>query len=262
MPQIPYTVKLPDGSTVQFKGPDSMSDQEVYTRALQERKFQTGEITTSPTTAAARTLASDPTMTHDLPEAAIAGAGAIAGQPEVVAAAPAAADTFNRWIRQKFGQPVEPLTTRSLIEAGVKDAVKGAAMAYGPALIESGANNLAANIARVRPKGVTGAVVKSATETLAPGVAKVAGAMTPESIASTVGEVGDAAATGARAAAAGTVRAAATASARLKGASSGDLDLMRGMVEKGWAPGTAARIISNGNKDAGKILLDWWAKVK
>ncbi len=119
-----YHVETPDGQTVTFRGPSSMSDDQVKLRAQQEAAFKSGRIPTTFTQGAAGSVAD---QSGDVGKV-IGLAGAAAGQPEVVAAAPLVGRAIKSGAEYVAGRPVTPTSTSEV--AGL--AAQGAVAGYGP----------------------------------------------------------------------------------------------------------------------------------
>lgn len=119
-----YDVTTPDGTAVKFRGPSDMSDDQVKLRAQQEAAFKTGKIPTTFTQGAAGSIADDSKNVGTV----VGLGGALAGQPEVVAAAPLIGRAVKAGAEYVAGRPVTPPDIGEL--AGL--AAQGAVAGYGP----------------------------------------------------------------------------------------------------------------------------------
>ncbi len=225
MPQSPYTVTFPDGKSVSFTGPDSMSDLDVQTRAIQERGFKDGQIPTSWLSGAAKQLGTEKGTTG----AAITGLGLLAGGPVgagIVAGAPLAAEAI------KYGTTGEAPSTADL----ATDAAMGAATLAPAAFAKTGAA-LATEVGNITPGLLHGgtlpqALAKAGARLVAP-VAEDAGMLSAQAVSKTGADLWEA--------------MKQTAIRTKAGVSADDVDLMRQTVQQGFKPATAAKIVSGGN---------------
>ncbi len=201
-----------------------MSDLEVQTRAIQERGFKEGKIPTNFWSAAAKTAAADKSLTG----AAMTGAGLLVGGPVgagIVAASPLAAEGVKSAVTGEAPSTADVAT----------DAAMGAAT-LGPAMFAKVGGTLASEVANTTGGTLPQALAKAGGKIVAP-LAKDADMLTPQAISKTGSEIWEAMKQG-------VVRMRA-------GLSSGEVDLMRGLVKQGYKPSTAASIV--GAKDATKM---------
>lgn len=224
MPQTPYTVTFPDGNTVSFSGPDSMSDLDVQTRAIQERGFKDGKIPTSWLSGAAKQLGTEKGTTG----AAITGLGIMAGGPigaAVVAGAPLAAEAI------KYGTTGEKPSTADL----ATDAAMGA-LTLTPAAFAKVGGTIASEVANTTGGTLPQALAKAGGKIVAP-IAADADMLTTQAVNKTGSEIWE---------------AMKQSAIRLKsGVTAEDVDLMRASVKQGFKPSTAARIVAG--KDSWKM---------
>lgn len=149
-----YEVPSPDGGVIKFRGPSDMSDDAVRLRANQEHAIQSGQIPTTFTQGAAGSIADD---SKDI-GSVLGLAGALTGQPEVVAAAPLVGRGVKAIAERVAGRPVTPTDIGEL--GGL--AAEGAVAGYGPQVAGKALEGLAGStVAHQLPsgqwvKGVTG----------------------------------------------------------------------------------------------------------
>lgn len=123
-----FDVTAPDGSTITFRGPSSMSDEQVRMRAAQEWAFKTGKI---PTTygGGVKQSVGETLADQSKPIAAAAGlTGVVTGQPELVAAAPLAGRAVQAAGEYIAGRPITPTSASEIATLAGEGAIAG----YGP----------------------------------------------------------------------------------------------------------------------------------
>lgn len=245
-----YTIKFPDGHVQQFSGPD-MKDEDVWTRAVQERAIDEGRIPTTWWGGAAKALGEDPQTTRAL----ISGVGYATGQPEIVAAAPLAARGIQYATQRATGQnPATPAPQ----ELGLL-AAEGAITGYGPGVAAKGARTLAEKtvahqlpngqwVAGVKGAGVMPWAVRTAGE-LSGGIADKVEMVTPQAVGQTVRELLPVAATAAA------IGLSNSGENNPGGNPVEDLKLLDAAVARGAGPATAAREIAQGDAKRFSTLM-------
>lgn len=140
LPLTDYEVTTPDGQTVKFRGPSTMTDDQVKMRAQQESAFQRGAIPTTYGGGVQQSVGDTIASHAGALGGVVGGVGVLTAQPEIVAAAP----LVGRGI-QAGGEALahRPLTPTSLPEVG-QLAAEGAIAGYGPQVVAKGLEGLAA----------------------------------------------------------------------------------------------------------------------
>lgn len=161
MPQKTWHVTSPDGQDVSFVGPDTMSSDDVITRAKQELAIKSGKIQTTFMGGAAKQLGSDDNTTQAL----MTGGGILAGlaAPPVGAAMVAGAPLASRFVKygteKNTGEQPKPLEGLDLIERGGTGLLSG----YGVDKLVKAANAARmATLAKEVPTGLSAAPVETA----------------------------------------------------------------------------------------------------
>jgi hypothetical protein len=134
-----YEVKTPDGQTVTFRGPSSMTDDQVKTRAQQEAAFKSGKIPTTFAGGARQSAGATLADQSKLAGAGVGLAGVLTAQPEVVAAAPMIGRALQAGGEALAGRPLTPTSTAEMATLAGEGAVAG----YGPQVVSQGLESLA-----------------------------------------------------------------------------------------------------------------------
>jgi hypothetical protein len=247
MPQSEYEVTFPDGHVQKFTGPSGMSQQDQQMRAIQERSFGEGRIPTTWFGGASKALGEDKATTQAL----ISGVGYATGQPEIVAAAPAAARGIQYLTQRATGQnPSAP----SASQIG-GDIVVGAAQAYGGKVVDALKAGAASTVAHQSP--LTGQWVRGiAGHGVMPWAVRTAGEAANAVANSPIGRFVQATqprylATGVGGGAALGISAAAPLLAQMKE-----------LMSSGKSAYSAAMEVSQGDSAKAQALLGAWARTR
>lgn len=224
-----YTVKFPDGHSIEFESPADLSDNDAWQRAVQERAINEGKIATTWWQGAA------PPAAKALTQAALVGGGLASGQTHAIAAAPLAGRAAESAARKLTGLSADlpsPMETASLVGAGL--------LAYGPGIVSKGIGKAAEATTRIEGTGYGPWQVKEFGNVGRAAVEAYEKASPSKAVTSAV----SAAKTG--------VADAQEYVLRTKlGVSADDLALLREHIKLGMKPTTAARIV--GGRDPNKM---------
>src|SRR5258706_5767614 len=123
MPRRDFTVTFPDGKAQTFTGPDTMTDEEVYGRAVQERAFAENRIPSTYGEGVRQSIGETIADKSGLIGTGVGLAGTLAGQPEVVAAAPLVGRGMQAIGEKVAGRPLSPVNTSDVAAMAVEGAV-------------------------------------------------------------------------------------------------------------------------------------------
>lgn len=228
MPNTQYSVKFPDGHVQTFNGPDSMSDVDVQNRAIQERSFAEDKIPSTFYQGAKQSVGDTLAADSGKVGTAVSLAGALAGQPAIVAAGPLVGRAVKAGGESMAGRTVTPTSASELGTLGAEGVVS----AYGPAVVASGLRGFAQAAPAIRGHGLMPWAVKTAGQAAAP-VAEAVESATPQTIGSAFGAdaktVGD------------------TVARVSRGVSAEDLQLVMDQIAAGTRPSTAIKIVAAGD---------------
>jgi hypothetical protein len=242
-----YEVTAPDGSTVKFRGPSSMSDDQVKMRAQQEWGFKTGKIPTTRGAGIKQSIGETIADNSGKVGTAVGLTGALLGATPVgaplMAASPLIARGTQALGEKIAGRPITPTTPAELAVLGAE----GAAGAYGPALIARSGSALTRALAAIPGTTLPQALAKGSAEAVGPAVTKIAARVTPQAI-------GEAAAVNAN--------EAMKFATRLRyGVSAEDAKLLMDNINNGMMPRAAAKAIG-GTADKAAALLKYYVFLK
>lgn len=237
-----FDVKFPDGKIQTFRGPSTMTEDQILQRAAQERAFAEKRIPTTYREGVRQGVGQTLIDKSGMVGTGVGLVGALAGQPEVVAASPFIGRATKTLGERMSGQP---LTTPSLPEAATL-AAEGAVGGYGPKYAGQALRAYASEAAAVRPSaGGHGLLpwnflIRMGGRAATPAAEMVEQA-TPKAI---------------NAAVRADVKALTDTAARVRaGVSVDDLKLLADNINNGMNPATAARIVANGDKTLANNLL-------